>query len=125
MAYDKMNDYIESVFTVFKMVNKKAEQQRDKKMKFIALIIFNYVVKIAKDNQFDLKQIEDNESINLIPFFEYVSYNNIEFYDFKNIEVSDVDTSKSEDLERFVLTHIYYITQTTSQKENNIISKMV
>jgi hypothetical protein len=125
MAYDKMNDYIESVFTVFKMVNKKAERQRDKKMKFIALIIFNYVVKIAKDNHFDLKNIEDKESINLIPFFEYVSYNNIEFYDFSNIEMTDVDTSKSEDLERFVLTHIYYITQTTSQKENNIISKMV
>jgi hypothetical protein len=125
MAYDKMNDYIESVFTVFKMVNKKAEQQRDKKMKFIALIIFNYVVKIAKDNHFDLKNIEDKETINLIPFFEYVSYNNIEFYDFSNIEMTDVDTSKSEDLERFVLTHIYYITQTTSQKENNIISKMV
>jgi hypothetical protein len=125
MAYDKMNDYIESVFTVFKMVNKKAEEQRDKKMKFIALIIFNYVVKIAKDNHFDLKNIEDKETINLIPFFEYVSYNNIEFYDFSNIEMTDVDTSKSEDLERFVLTHIYYITQTTSQKENNIISKMV
>ena len=113
MAYDKMNDYIETVFTVFKMVNKKAEQKMDKKMKFIALIIYNYVLKTAKDNNIDLKTLKECEIINLIPFFEYVSYNNIEFFDFNKIKVDDVDATRSEDLERFVLTHIYYITQST------------
>ena len=111
MTYDKMNDYIESVFTVFKTVNKKAEQKQDRKMKFIALMIYNYVLKTSKDNGVDLKTINDSDTINLIPFFEYVSYNNIEFFDFNKIKMEDIDVTKAADLERFVLTHIYYITQ--------------
>ena len=51
------------------------------------------------------------ETINLIPIFEYISYNNIELYDFKKIDINDVDVTKDSDLERFVLTHVYYITQ--------------
>ena len=111
MSYDKMNDYIESLFTVFSIVNKKAEQKKDKKMKFIALAIYNYLLKTAKDNGVDLKTINESETINLIPFFEFVSYNNIEFYDFNKIKMEDVDVTKASDLERFVLTHVYYITQ--------------
>ena len=111
MTYDKMNDYIESVFTVFKTVNKKAEQKQDRKMKFIALMIYNYVLKTSKDNGVDLQTINDTDTINLIPFFEYVSYNNIEFFDFNKIKMEDIDVTKAADLERFVLTHIYYITQ--------------
>jgi len=106
-----MNDYIESLFTVFSIVNKKAEQKKDKKMKFIALAIYNYLLKTAKDNGVDLKNINESETINLIPFFEFVSYNNIEFYDFNKIKMEDVDVTKASDLERFVLTHVYYITQ--------------
>ena len=37
--------------------------------------------------------------------------NNIELYDFSIINMDDVDITKKEDLETFVLTHIYYITQ--------------
>jgi len=112
--YDKINDYIDSVFNVFIMTNKKAEQQRDKRLKFISLIIYNYVLKLSKDNNVDLKEIQPQENINLIPIFEYISYNNIELYDFNKIELTDVDTTKKEDLERFILTHIYYITQPKS-----------
>jgi hypothetical protein len=109
--YDKMNDYIESVFNVFQMVNRKAEQQRDKRMKMIGLTIYNYVRYMSKDYEIDLKDIQEPEKINLIPIFEYVSYNNIEFLDFSNIDINDIDIRKKEDLERFVLSHIYYITQ--------------
>jgi len=111
MVYDKMNEYIESIFTVFRMVNSKADYQKDKKMKVISLVIYNYVLKMSKDYNVDLKSISQKDNINLIPFFEYISYNNIELYDFNKIKLEDVDTSKNTDLERFVLTHIYYITQ--------------
>ena len=111
MAYDKMKEYIESVFTVFTMVNKKGEQQTSKKLKLIALLIYNYVLKLSKDYSIDLKNVKEPEVINLIPIFEYIAYNNIELYDFNKIDMADVDTSKNGDLERFVLTHIYYITQ--------------
>jgi hypothetical protein len=109
--YDKMEDYITSIFNVFQLVNKKAEQQQDKRMKMIALVIFNYSRFMAKEYNVDLKNSNEQESINLIPVFEYVAANNIELYDFNNINMNDVDITKKEDLERYVLTHVYYITQ--------------
>ena len=109
--YDKMNDYIESMFNVFNLVNKKAEKQQDKRMKMISLVIYNYVRFMAKEYDVDLKTVVEPESINLIPVFEYIAANNIELYDFNNISVDDLDVSKKEDLERYVLSHVYYITQ--------------
>lgn len=109
--YDNMKEYIASIFNVFQMVNKKAEQKQDKKFKMIALIILNYVKYMAKEFDVDLKSLKEPDSINLIPVFEYISANNIELYDFSNINIDDVDVSKKEDLERFVLSHVYYITQ--------------
>jgi hypothetical protein len=111
MVYDKMHDYIESIFTVFRMINSKADYQQDKKLKIISLVIYNYVVKMSREFNVDLKSVTQKDSINLIPFFEYISHNNIELYDFNKIKIEDVDTSKNTDLERFVLTHIYYMTQ--------------
>lgn len=110
-VYDKMPDFIESVFTVFKHVQKLAANQKDEKLKFISLIIFNYVKMQSKLYNVDLKNIEQPDCINLIPIFEYIAYNNIELYDFSTISMDDVNTSNNDDLERFVLTHIYYITQ--------------
>ncbi len=109
--YDKMDEYITSIFNVFQMVNRKAEKQQDKRFKMIGLTILNYVRFIANEYKIDLKNITEPESINLIPVFEYVAINNIELYDFSNININDVDITKKDDLERFVLSHIYYITQ--------------
>jgi len=109
--YDKMNDYIESLFNVFQLVNRKAETQKDRRLKMISLVILNYTRKMAKDNNVSLINLKEPESINLIPIFEYISSNNIELFDFNNIDINQVDTTKNEDLERFVLTHVYYITQ--------------
>lgn len=112
MVYDKMNEYIESIYGVFKMIISKTDfKEKETKARYILLIILNYVIKLGKDYNVDLKSIEEKEAINLIPFFEYISYNNIELYDFNNVKIEDVDTTKKEDLERFVLSHIYYITQ--------------
>lgn len=114
--YDKMEEFVESIFNVFRLINRKSEQKRDKRLKAISLVIFNYIIKTAQDHKIDIKKLKEkteaiNEEINLIPFFEYISYNSIELYDFSKIDINDVNTSKTEDLERFVLTHIYYITQ--------------
>ena len=109
--YDKMEDYVSSIFNVFQLVNKKAEQQQDKRMKIIALVILNYTRFMAKEHNVDLRTVQQSESINLIPIFEYVAANDIELYDFKTINMNDVNVTIKEDLERYVLTHIYYITQ--------------
>jgi predicted membrane-bound spermidine synthase len=109
--FDKMPEFIESIFNVFKMINKKAESQNDKRLKMISLVVFNYVRKLAKDYNVNLKDLPEPDAINLIPVFEYISYNNIELFDFTKIDINDVDVTKNSDLERFVLTHVYYITQ--------------
>ncbi len=110
--YDKMPDYIASLFSVFKMVHKKGADQKDKRLQMIALTIYNYTRYMATQYAVDLSALTDQEIINLIPIFEYVSYKNIEFYDFTKINIDEVDVRKKEDLEKFVLSHIYYITQT-------------
>lgn len=110
-VYDKMQDYIASIYNVFQLINGKAEKQSDKRMKMVALMVFNYVRKLAKDYNINLRELVEPDAINLIPVFEYISHNNIELYDFSKINVTDVDVSKNEDLERFILTHVYYITQ--------------
>ena len=92
------------------MVN-KMPQTESKKTKYIALLIFKYIFNIAKSEKIDLKTIQEPEFINLVPFFEYVTEKNIEFIDFQNINETDIDISKPEDIERFTLSHIYYITQ--------------
>jgi hypothetical protein len=109
--YDKMEDYVISIFNVFQMVNRKAEDQKDKRLKMIGLTIFNYAKYMAKEYEVDLKALVEPEKINLIPIFEYVAVNNIELLDFSNIYIDDIDITKKEDLERFVISHIYYITQ--------------
>jgi hypothetical protein len=109
--YDNINDYIMSVFNVFKLVNKKAEIQGDKRLKMIGLTIYNYAKYMSYEFNINLDEQSGSESINLIPIFEYIAANNIELLDFSNININDIDIRKKEDLERFVLSHIYYITQ--------------
>ena len=111
MPYDKMPDFIETIYNVFKNVNHQANTKNDTRLKFIALLIMNYLNKIAKDNEVDLKQLPEPIYINMIPFFEYITFNNIELFEFDKIKIDDIDISKSEYIERFVLSHIYYLTQ--------------
>jgi hypothetical protein len=109
--YDKMPEFVEAVFNLFQSVSRVAQENNDKRKSVIALLIHSYIKKIARDNNIDISGFKEPECINLIPIFEYIAHNNIELYDFKNIQITDVDTSRSEDLEKFVLTHIYYLTQ--------------
>ena len=87
------------------------------KLKCISLIIYNYLIKLVKDTDCNLSKLKsaapnsEKTDINLVPFFEYITHNNIELYDFSKIKETDMDVSNSTDIERFVLSHIYYLTQ--------------
>jgi len=109
--YDKIPEYIESVLNIFKIIYKKSIEQKDSKLKMISITIYNYLTFMSKKYNIKIKDDVEIEIINMIPIFEYISHNNIELYDFSKINIDDVDVNKKEDLERFVLTHIYYITQ--------------
>lgn len=109
--YEQIDSYIKSVFNVFQMVKRQSELHDDKKRKMIALIIYNYAKFMAYEHDIDLKTVEEPNVLNLMPIFEYIAAKNIELYEFDKIQLEDVDVRKREDLERFVLSHIYYITQ--------------
>lgn len=111
--YDKMPEYIESVLNIFKIIYKKSNEQKDRKLKMISLTIYNYLIFMSKKYNIEIKNNIEVEVINMIPIFEYISHNNIELYNFSKINIDDVDVNKKEDLERFVLTHIYYIRQSS------------
>jgi hypothetical protein len=107
----KMKDYVTSLFYVFRMIYNKSMHQKDNRLQMIALTIYNYTRYIATENNIDLSTLTNSLKINLVPIFDYIAYKNIELYDFSKINILDVDVKKKEDLEKFVLTHIYYITQ--------------
>ena len=70
------------------------------------------MVKTAKDNDIDLREVSVKQNVDLSVIFDYINTNQIELYDFSKIEMESVDITKREDIERFVLSHVYYITQT-------------
>jgi hypothetical protein len=114
MAYDKMRDYAVTIYSVFRKIQKNAKEANNNKMGYISIMIYNYYLNILKVNNFTASDIERdnyNEDVNLIPLFEYISYNQIELFDFSKINIADVDINKKQDIERFVLSHIYYLTQ--------------
>ncbi len=118
-----MHEYIETIFQVYIMVVKMTQASKNNnnndKLKCISLVIYNYLIKLAKDTEFDLSKLKsaangdeyDKMDINLVTFFEYIAHNNIELFDFSKIKEADMDISNSADIERFVLSHIYYLTQ--------------
>jgi hypothetical protein len=111
--YDKMPEFIESIFQVFQTAIESSVKQNDTRLKMIAITIYNYATKLANIYNIDLKNCINTEkdSINLIPIFEYIAINNIQLYDFSKILITDLDTENESDLEKFVLTHVYYLTQ--------------
>ena len=111
MVFPKSTEYVESIYNISTLIHKNAIEKKDKRFFAISIIINNYFKKIVKDGNLENVEFAKNDCINLIPLFEYVSINNIEFYDFNTIKMEDVDVNNEADLERFVLSHIYYITQ--------------
>jgi hypothetical protein len=76
--YDKMPDFIESVYNLFQSVNRVSRENNDKRLNTISLLIYTYIKKIALDNNVSLNEFVEPKVINLIPIFEYISYNNID-----------------------------------------------
>lgn len=111
--YDHMDNFIRSIFDVFRKVHRNAEQKNDRKLMMIALVIYNYVRFMAREFNVVLNKNDPEPSaIHLVPIFEYIAANNIQLIDFSTVHLTDLDTSKREDLERYALSHVYYLTQT-------------
>ena len=71
VSFDRIEEYVEALFNVFYVVNNKSDKNGDRKSKYIALIIYNYMVKIAKDNSIDLRELKVNNSVDLSVIFDF------------------------------------------------------
>ena len=115
MAYDKMDEYAKTIYSIFVRINKNAKETQNNKFGYISMMIYNYYVSIINDNGLEIEdpeRSEDNDyTVDMSYFFGYISANNIELLNFSKIAMDDINVKDKKDIERFVLSHIYYITQ--------------
>jgi hypothetical protein len=88
---------------------KKALKLSDNKLIQISKLIFNYVVTCCRESKILIKDLTKNEDFDMKPVYEYITNNNISIMDLNNIQFQEIDINNSQDIERFVLSHIYYI----------------
>ena len=111
MQFEKSVEYIESIFNVCNILFNKAKETNDRKLFFISKLVGNYLMKISMENNVALTfdRLNRTGEINKKPIIEYIATNEIKLYDLKNMEMSDMNISDPNDIERYVLSHIYYI----------------
>jgi hypothetical protein len=109
MTFEKSKEYVGSIYNFLEVLYKKANKLNDNKLKQICKLIFNYLITCSQETKIILKNITKDENFNMKPVYDYITENKIELFDFNNIKIEDVNLSNANDIERFVLTHIYYI----------------
>ena len=111
MRFEKSIEYIESIFNFMEVLYKKATNLNDKKLIQICKMIFNYLIVCCDERNVLLKDLNKNENFVMKPVYDYIDDNEIQILDLNNILPQDIDIKNPKDIERFVLSHIYYITQ--------------
>jgi len=109
MGFEKSIEYIESIFNFMEVLYKKAVKLNDKKLIQICKMIFNYLITCCNEHKVLLKHLNKNENFDMKPVYDYIDENKIQILDLNNILPQDIDISNPQDIERFVLSHIYYI----------------
>jgi hypothetical protein len=109
MGFEKSIEYIESIFNFMEVLYKKAVNLNDKKLIQICKMIFNYLITCYDERKVLLKHLNKNENFDMKPVYDYIDENKIQILDLNNILPQDIDISNPQDIERFVLSHIYYI----------------
>jgi hypothetical protein len=109
MSFEKSKDYLESIYNFLFVLNEKANKLSDNKLKQICKLILNYLINSCNDSKLTLKELTKNENFDMKPVYEYISDNSIKIMDLNNLQFQDIDVKNPLDIERFVLSHIYYI----------------
>jgi hypothetical protein len=109
MAFEKSKDYIESIYNFLVVLNSKSIKLNDKTLQNICKLIFTYLLRCCKENEVKVSDLVKNEDFDMKHVYDYIHDNNIELLDLNNISFEDINVSNSQDIERFVLSHIYYI----------------
>jgi len=109
MTFEKSIDYIESIFNFMDVLYKKAVKLNDNKLIQICKMIFNYLITCCSESKILIRDLKKNENFVMKPVYDYIQENNIQILDLDNISLEDVNVSNPLDIEKFVLSHIYYI----------------
>jgi hypothetical protein len=56
-----------------------------------------------------VKNLNKNDDFSMKPVYEYIQDNKIELLDLNNLSLEDINVTNARDIEKFVLSHIYYI----------------
>jgi hypothetical protein len=109
MSFEKSKEYIESIYNFMEVLYRKAVKINDIKLIQICKLIFNYLMICCGETNMLIKNLDKNDNFNMKPVYDYITNNKIELFDLNNINIGDVNVTSSVDIERFVLSHIYYI----------------
>ena len=109
MGFTKSKEYIESIYNFMEVLYKKSLKLNDNKLIYICKMIFNYLITCCDESKILIKELNKSDDFNMKPVYEYINDNKIEIIDLNNISFSDIDISLPSHIERFVLSHIYYI----------------
>jgi hypothetical protein len=109
MTFEKSIDYIETIFNFMDVLYKKAVKLNDNKLIQICKMIFNYLITCCSESKILIRDLKKNENFVMKPVYDYIQENNIQLLDLDNISLEDVNVSNPLDIEKFVLSHIYYI----------------
>lgn len=109
MNYEKSKEYIESIFNFMDVLYNKAVKLNDRRLIQISKMIFKYVITCCSEVGLLIKDFKKNEDFDMKPVYEYITNNDIKILDLNNIKFEEIDIKNPLDIERFVLSHIYYI----------------
>ena len=104
-----MFDYIETIFCIYNVINLNSDKKRDSNLKAFAIILYNYVTELARNNKVDLTQIKKPSEIQMAPLYEYIKTKNIEIYPLTTMSVGTLDFKKEGVLETYILSQIFHI----------------
>jgi len=110
MTFQKTREYVETLHAVTKLLVEKAKTSNDPKLKGISRLIYMYF--LTSCNELKLSEnnfSSENDRINMGHLMEYISRNNIQLYDLKNMNMSEMNPNNAYDVERYTLSHILYI----------------
>ena len=109
MTFEKSKEYIESIYNFMNVLYIKADNLKDNKLMQICKLIFNYLITCCSESKLLLMDLTKHEQFDMKPVYDYIEDNSIQILDLNNISIEDVNVTKPLDIERFVLSHIYYI----------------
>jgi hypothetical protein len=120
-----MDEYVYTlVRVVTQMQHTTWKPNQQQRMRCIAMMISNYVCAVMAEQKLNVEVVlmrahQDHAAgrpLQLTSVFEYIACHQIILYDFSTIQMEDVDLKSKGDIERFVLSHVYYLTQSQHKR---------